>query len=173
MLESVRQRLYPFARRDVDELYLIRGDIEAKAFWDWPADCNLDDTLAFAENMLGDVKAGVSLHWTARLKSTNKFVGIFDLSELGATEDAELGFMVERSQWGQGLASEACAAVLDEAWSMGCNRVKARIHSGNRRSLRLLRHLGFQPPEISSAVLQIRPGVSRECLFFELAKPIR
>ena len=54
------------------------------------------------------------------------FVGLCDLSELHPEKSADLGFMLMRRYWGQGLAQEAVTAVLAFAQQLGLASGHAR-----------------------------------------------
>jgi RimJ/RimL family protein N-acetyltransferase len=168
MMETDRLILTPFSQADVPDLFAIRGDPQAMAFWDWPLDASLEDTKGAAEFMLSDVERQEAIYWTARLKSDNGFVGVFDLSEL-LSEAADLGFMIVRQLEGRGYAFEAAARVVAEARERGLRSLKARIHAGNTRSQSLLERLGFVA--VTEADVEIRPGVTRLCSFFRLDFP--
>lgn len=161
-----RLTLEPFVLADADDLFSIRGDSLAMAHWDWPADTDIEQSIAVAHMLVEDMRRGVSIYWTVRL-ADGEFVGVVDLSELTA-DRAELGFMLRRDRWGQGYASEAAGAAIAEAWKRGLASLTARIHAGNVRSKGLLSRLGFL--EAGARAVEIRPGVTRPCLFFELKR---
>jgi len=139
------------------------------AYWDWPFDASLEETAAAAEFMLRDVEDGEAIYWTARRKSDRRFVGVFDLSDLSSLLP-DLGFMIARQFEGQGYAFEATQQVMMEAWKRGVLKLKARIHAGNLRSRRLLERLGFTLAVVPNADVEIRPGVTLVCTFFELSR---
>ena len=97
------------------------------------------------------------------------FIGIIDLSESDGVS-ADLGFMLVRDRWGQGLASEAVRRVIDAAWELGLRRLRARIHADNDRSARFLKRLGFAFQ--TAREMEIRPGVTKLCHFFALERPL-
>jgi RimJ/RimL family protein N-acetyltransferase len=166
-LLTKRLILAPLTIRDADELFAVRGDPEAMAFWDWPSDASPQVTAAIVEQLLRDVASGGTCVWTVRLRSEGSFVGLCDLSEIQAHPSADIGFMLARRFWGLGLAQEVVAWVLEQARTLGLESVHARIHSGNNRSRRLLERTGFmEVGEIFSC--QIRPGVYRDCRRFEI-----
>jgi RimJ/RimL family protein N-acetyltransferase len=73
------------------------------------------------------------------------FVGYAGLKEanLGGLE---LGAAIWPRHWGQGLAAEACRAVLDDAFGrLRAPRVLACADAPNLRSLALIARLGFRP----------------------------
>ncbi|HUO92141.1 MAG TPA: GNAT family N-acetyltransferase [Rhizomicrobium sp.] len=156
--------LTPFSLDDADELFLIRGDAEAMRYWDWPCDRTSADTRLVAQRMLEDVQTGTAKIWTVRLED-RAFVGVVDLSEI-ANGEADLGFMIRRDFWGDGLAFGACVLALLNARAMNLHRLKARIHADNARSRKLLQRLGFAVAETRD--VEIRAGVVKRCEFFAL-----
>jgi [ribosomal protein S5]-alanine N-acetyltransferase len=163
-----RLTLNHLASEDTNDLFEVRGDPEAMAFWDCPADASPSVTATIVEHMLRDVASGTAEYWTLRLRSDESFVGLCDLSEIQPHESADIGFMFVRRFWGLGLAQEAVACVLEHARVLGLKTVLARIHSQNERSARLLQRAGFKPVE-TNYDLEVRPGVFRSCKRFEMA----
>jgi RimJ/RimL family protein N-acetyltransferase len=160
--------LAPFALTDADELYLVRGDAEAMAFWDWPADERPVATRAAAAHMLDDIAHGDARIWTIRRDRDGAFIGVVDLGGIGE-RSADLGFMIRRDFWGRGYAFGAATLAVRHGWAMGLARLNARCHEDNRRSQRLLLRLGFTTLEARE--MEIRPGVTRLCRFFALNRP--
>ncbi|HEV3426497.1 MAG TPA: GNAT family protein, partial [Paraburkholderia sp.] len=65
---------------------------------------------------------------------------------------AEIGFCLQRRQWGKGYMSEAAAAVVEHAFeAVKLNRIEADIDPRNTASARVLERLGF-----------VREGLLRE-----------
>src|SRR5262245_47938109 len=155
------------APQDAHDVFEVRGDPEAMAFWDWPADASPAVTATMIEQMLSDVASGQARYWTVRLRSDASFAGLCDLSEMQAHQSADIGFMIVRRFWGLGLGQEAVACVLDQARALGLKSVRARIHSENERSGRLLKRAGFKEVEAIPG-FEIRPGVYRSCKRFEM-----
>lgn len=60
-------------------------------------------------------------------------------------EPFELGYWITPDAWGRGYATEAGAAVLGIARSLGISRLAAGHYVDNPASGRVLRKLGFQP----------------------------
>jgi ribosomal-protein-alanine N-acetyltransferase len=147
---------------DAPDLFEVRGDPQAMEFWDWPADPNPAITQALVARMIQEVSAGRATHWALRLRADRTFVGVCDLSELGYGDCADLGFMLVRRHWGQGLAQEAVTAILEYARQLGLRSVHARVHDGSERSVRLLERAGFVVTQLIPQ-LEIRPGVFRDC----------
>jgi RimJ/RimL family protein N-acetyltransferase len=80
-----------------------------------------------------------------------RFLGLAALSYLGALvpgieESAiEIGWWLDPGAWGRGIASEAAAAIRDEAFGrLGAQRIVARIQPGNHASERVAVRLGMR-----------------------------
>jgi RimJ/RimL family protein N-acetyltransferase len=60
-------------------------------------------------------------------------------------DDVELAYRLARPAWGQGIASEAGAALVEYAFrTIGLSRVVAVTYPANRASQRVLERIGFQ-----------------------------
>src|SRR5580765_3863480 len=161
-LATARLVLDALALEDARDLFAVRGDPAAMAFWDWPADPNPEATVAVVAEMIREASAGHAKYWALRLRSDRTFVGLCDLSELRPGDSADIGFMLVRRHWDQGLAQEAVMAVLENAREIGLRSVYARVHDQNERSVRLLKRVGFVAVQMIPH-FEIRPGVFRSC----------
>jgi len=161
-LQTDRLVLNELAPEDASDLFAVRGDPEAMAFWDWPADSDVAVTAVNVHQMLEEVRAGHAKYWTVRLRIARAFVGMCDLSQLRPSQSADLGFLFVRRYWGRGLAQEAVGRILDYARDIGLKYIYARVHDQNERSIRLLDRLGFSEAK-AMPQLEIRPGVFRDC----------
>lgn len=81
--------------------------------------------------------------------------------------ECELGYTFERSQWGQGYASEAARCVFDYACGVRrLPRVVSLIHPDNVRSLRVARRFALTTEDVvllgdSSRVRLVWPGMGQ------------
>jgi RimJ/RimL family protein N-acetyltransferase len=57
----------------------------------------------------------------------------------------ELGYWIVRSHWGRGIATEACAALVDIARTLGLGAIEGAHFLDNPASGRVLEKLGFTP----------------------------
>jgi RimJ/RimL family protein N-acetyltransferase len=73
-------------------------------------------------------------------------VGVIGSAGMGEHEgEAEIGYWIARDHWGRGYATEAAAAVLRIARTLGHRRVLAGHFADNLASGKVLRKLGFVP----------------------------
>lgn len=169
VLTTARLTLSPLAIADAPDLFAMRGDAETMRFRDWPGDETLERCTAAIGHFLGKMARGESLYWTARFIEDGSHAGLFDLSGL-QSDTPRLGFMVPREVRRQGIASEACAALIAQARARGHRTLVARIHDGDRASGGLLGQFGFLESEPKRSVA-VRPGVETLCRFYAL--PLR
>lgn len=79
-----------------------------------------------------------------RSRATGEVVGFAGLVHPGGQDEPELKYALERAWWGQGLATEAGAALL--AWgreSLGMDRIQATVAEEHGSSRRVLAKLGM------------------------------
>lgn len=91
-------------------------------------------------------RAKQAYHFIIRTRGEGAFVGEIAIHSLSwGSRHGELGYHIERSQWGHGYASEAAAELV--RWGFGhakLRRLEAVISEGNAASARVLRKLGFR-----------------------------
>lgn len=82
--------------------------------------------------------------YLVELKDGGTPAGICGLLKRDVLEDVDVGFAFLPEFWSQGYASEAVAAVVEDARRRGFTRVLAITSPDNERSIHLLRKLGFR-----------------------------
>ena len=88
-------------------------------------------------------------HWAIQDKSTGLIHGWTELSKLrpwsGPSDEIALSYVLRRASWGQGIATEAAARLLQCALeAQRLDRVMAVIMAGNSASERVLEKLGMR-----------------------------
>ena len=136
-LETPRLILRPFALRDAEAMYALLRDPVVNTFLPWfPA-----QTLAEAEEMLRSrYIGGPGVHYAVCLRGEDAPIGYVSLAE-GPAHD--LGYGLARAHWGQGIPSEAAAAVLAEARRAGLAFVTATHDVHNPASGGVMRKIGM------------------------------
>ena len=90
--------------------------------------------------------------WLVELKSTGEAIGTIGMKAKPDYGWVEFGYLFKRAWWGQGIATEAAAAVLAWADAAGISPLYARVLPDNTASVRVLQRAGFEfvrigPPE--------------------------
>ena len=140
-LRTERLLLRSFESTDVDDVWTYASDPEVAQFRPLPDPYTRDDALDF-------VNRQICTDW-----STNpEFAAVFGPQVIGGLslhvnvehETAELGYLLGRRWWGQGLATEAARAVVEWGFqSFKLHKVYARAHVENKRSWRVMEKLGM------------------------------
>ena len=91
-------------------------------------------------------RAKQAYHFIIRTRGEDDFVGEIAIHSIHwGSRHGELGYHIERSQWGRGYATEASLALV--RWSFDrarLHRLEAVVSEGNAASVRVLRKLGFR-----------------------------
>lgn len=144
-IESPRLFLRPVAAPDLPDLLEVNGDPEVTRFLPYETWQSLADAESWLARMAAMVAAGTGQVFALVRRADAKVVGdllLFRYDEGSAR--VELGYVLGRAHWGQGLMREAvaaaCAMAIDE---LGMRRIEAEVNPENRASCRLLQQVGF------------------------------
>ncbi len=131
--------------RDVDDLFRIYSDAEAMKYWSSLPMTDRGEAEALVASVREFFEAQTLLQWGVWHRDDSKTIGTVTLASLDLRNlRAEIGFMLSRDRWGQGLMSEALGALLDYAFGeLELERIEADVDPRNEASLRLLERLGF------------------------------
>ena len=79
------------------------------------------------------------------LKGDRSLVGIISLKDIDlVNKKANLGYWIGDQYWGNGIASESVALVINHAFSvLGLEEVYANVYSENKASMRVLEKNGM------------------------------
>lgn len=162
ILKTSRLTLRPQQQEDAVSLFAILGDRDAMRFWNRPALSHLAVAEELVVEQQAAVESGLCRYWT--VLETSEPVGSVDLS-LIRDAGAELGFLFRRDRWGLGLASEAVAAVVDEAFGpMRLTHLAAGVQAGNLAAIRVLEKTGFG--RVKEAQVRLAGGALASCAFY-------
>lgn len=101
---------------------------------------------------------GTRLRLLVCAKDDGRIVGVASLGGIAAwpSLDCHIGYWLAAGETGKGLMRDAVAALVDHAFEDRClHRVAANILSANRRSLALVRALGFAREGVLRGLIEI------------------
>lgn len=145
-LETPRLTLREFADGDAEAIQIYAGDPEVTRFTSWGPNTP-ETTAAVLASWLLDQK--VSPRTECTLAIVRKEDGIliggvgFGMTDWNSGT-ANFGYVLQRSAWGKGYATEASRAVVDLALNeLGLRRLIAHCEPAHAASLSVLNQLGF------------------------------
>ncbi len=146
---TARLTLSPVTERDLADLFRVNNDPEVTRYLPYPAWQSMDDANAWFERtksrFVEKTAAQFAIHIDATDEQPTQTIGnalIFNFS--AAHEVAEIGYVLGRSHWGLGYASEAMRPLIDYAFdALGAHRLEAKLDPRNTASAKVLTKLGF------------------------------
>lgn len=141
-LETKRLCLRPPCLNDASEMFKYASDPQVTKWLSFPTHQTLHDSKeALATHFMADPLG----KWGIVYRPTNTFIGTISLMNFTA-HSAELGYVIDRDFWGQGIVCEAANALLDLAFNeLDLAQVHAVHATANKQSERVLEKLKMQP----------------------------
>lgn len=146
-LEGERVAIRPLAMSDAEPMFGYASDPAVTHFLPWHPATLIDTVRAFLLQQLARRRRGESVGFAIELRDSGRMIGSTDLMGLkvGDRDSAELGYILAREYWGQGLMTEAARLTLQYGFSsLGLRRVDAFADTDNIGSRRVLEKLGMR-----------------------------
>lgn len=132
--------LRPFGDADASAFFTWAGDPEVAQSLFWDAHPDIDYTRRFLREVVA------SHQWFLAICNNGTPVGAITLDRGVGRADcrAELGYVLKREVWGQGIATEAVRLALSVGFqSLGVSRIEALVDPQNLASIRVLEKSGM------------------------------
>jgi RimJ/RimL family protein N-acetyltransferase len=182
---SPAQRLIPPSIVETPRLYMRRPilgdadhifceyatDPEVTRYLTWSPHQSIEDTRAFLRAATQRWEEGAAYDWVICPRDEGKVVGMVGCRVAG--HKAELGYVLARRLWGQGIMPEAAAAIMHWAIAQpAIRRVWAVCDVGNLASARVLEKIGMQPEGILRhwLIRPSHPDEPRDCLVYSIVR---
>lgn len=152
-LHTARLLLRPIVAGDQQRIHEGLSDPRVNAHTGI-AYASYEDTARQMDWYAGLAASGTGAWWAVCLSpGPDELIGAIGLTQLVADHRrAEVGYWLLPGWWGQGLASEALAALLAHAFGpLGLHRIGAEVDTDNPRSRALLERHGFRHEGIRRA----------------------
>ena len=154
---------------DLEDVFEYASDPAVPEFLLWRPHESIGYTRAYLRFISKLYKKGKMYDWGITLDG--KIIGTVGFSSISLSNNsAEIGYVLNRKFWGQGIACEAVLAVLDFGFKrMDFNRIEALIFPENQRSKRVLLKCGFQCEGIRRSAMLVK-GEYRDVEVFSILK---
>ena len=164
-LQTSRLDLRPFAESDLDEMSTLMANADFMRFS--LGVFSREQTAGFLEKVQARDHAGLPSQFAVILRGNERLIGYcgFFLQTVDDAEELEIGYRLDPSSWGRGLATEAARAVRDHAFNdLELSRVISLIHPDNIASRRVAKKNGMKPEKqtIFRGFPTIVFGINRE-----------
>lgn len=132
-----------FTLADLPTLHAILSDPVTMQFW--PAPFDLAATERWVQRSL-DAYANGFGRYALILKNSGALIGDAGLMHIDVNGNPEndLGYILDKSYWGQGLATEAAASILEYGKYLGLTRIVASMETKHLASRRVAEKVGFR-----------------------------
>lgn len=123
----------------------MNGDPEVTRFLPYASWKSEEDAQAWLARMQALAETGTGRQFVISLNASGKVIGTVLLFRFDAgSARAELGYVLGRAHWGQGLMEEALRAFCGHLFTAaGLRRLEAEVDPANEPSNALLARLGF------------------------------
>lgn len=145
ILETNRLMLRPWSETDATDLFVQASHPEVGPAAGWPVHQSVEESREIIKTVLSQPET-----YALVLKETGQMIGSIGLmiGKKGglklADSEAEIGYWIGHSFWGQGLVPEASQVLLDYGYSqLNLEKIWCRAFVENRKSLRVQEKLGF------------------------------
>lgn len=158
MIETQRLRLLPWKDEDWRSFHLIATDREVMRYVTGGEPWAEERTRQFVGGQTALFAERGFCRWRLELKATGETAGFCGGGKLHGFDGIETGWWLARHLWGQGLATEAAQAAIDDLFGrIGLAQVISVAARENLASLRIMEKLGFRfAEEIEYKGFQVR-----------------
>jgi RimJ/RimL family protein N-acetyltransferase len=147
ILETERLVLRHLQTADLESLYALYRDPEIRRYFP-DGTRTLEETKEELEVFLhGHPKRPELGLWATIEKSSGAFLGRCGLLpwRIDGRDEVELAYLIDKSRWGEGLATEAARGIVEHASRvLGLARLICLITPGNERSVAIARKVGMR-----------------------------
>jgi ribosomal-protein-alanine N-acetyltransferase len=143
-ITTLRLILRPFTSQDAGPLHRILGDRDVLRYFPNPTSPSLDRVEKTIADQLKHWEEYAYGWWAIQLRAAGEFVGWCGLQFLPETEETEVGYLLGKPFWGQGLATEGARASLSFGFDdLGLGTIVAIVHPENVASQRVIEKLNM------------------------------
>lgn len=144
-LETERLILRKLTLDDLEDVYAYSSDEEVTRFLRWGPHTTPAQTESYLREVLQEYNEGRDGPWGIEHRTSGRVVGAIHLMAIRARHRrAEIGFLLSKAYWGQGLMTEALLRVLRYVFEdVGLNRVEAFCLVDNLAGMRVLEKAGM------------------------------
>lgn len=143
IIQTPRLVLRPPIGSDIEPMMVIHQDPDVMKYLDSHVSGDIGVAWRNVAIMIGHWSISGFGPWTIMLKESSQIIGRAGLWYPAGAANVELGWMIRRSDWGRGFATEAASAALEWAWQhVDTEHIVSTISAANTPSIRIAEKLG-------------------------------
>jgi RimJ/RimL family protein N-acetyltransferase len=143
IIETPRLVLRPPIGSDIEPMMVIHQDPDVMKYLDSRVSGDIATAWRNVAMMIGHWSISGFGPWIVVMKESSQIIGRAGLWYPAGAADVELGWMIRRSDWGRGFATEAASAALKWAWQhVDTDHIVSLISAANTPSIRIAEKLG-------------------------------
>lgn len=145
-LESSRLLYHDLAEADKQEIFLMRSDPQIYQFLDRKPAQSVDDIVTFVESIQTAFTNHNGISWVLIEKLSRQVVGYIGLWRINIENNrGEIGYVLKKQYWGQGLMKEAIDTVVRFGFKqLQLHSIMADVNPLNNNSIRVLEKCNFK-----------------------------
>ncbi|MCM3900480.1 MAG: GNAT family N-acetyltransferase [Pyrinomonadaceae bacterium] len=171
-INATRVSLRWISEQDVDALYRIFSNTEVMRYWSTPPLADRNAAVDLLQEIHDGFRKQAVLKWGIARRADDALIGTATLFNLNLDNHrAEIGYCLDRAQWGKGYMNEALQALLAYAFDeLALHRIEADVDPRNSASLKTVERLGFQREGYLRERWQVN-GEIQDAVFYGLLRP--
>ena len=143
-IETPRLILRAFTEQDIDPLHRILSEPEALRYFPQTEPPSREQVERLIARQLEHWEKYNYGWWAVTLPTDQELMGWCGLQFLPETDETEVGYLLGKTHWGQGFATEAAKASLQFGFgTLGFQTIVAIVHPENKASIRVIEKLGM------------------------------
>ena len=144
-IETERLHFRNLTWQDLDDLARIYQDPEVMKYRLHPEPATREQTQEMLEKILSHWQQYNFGRWAVICSHNQQLIGHCGLEVLAGTSEVEVNYLLDRTYWGKGLATEAAREALRYGFEeLGCDRLVAIAKPENIASRRVMEKAGMQ-----------------------------
>ncbi len=162
-LKTERLILRKMKITDSEDMFEYSKDPEVTKYLLWSPHTEYSQSLEYLRFLQGRYRAGDFYDWGIVLKDSGKMIGTCGFTSLDfGNNSGEVGYVINRSYWGKGIASEALAQVMRFGFmELNLHRLEARYMAENVSSRRVMEKCGMSFEGIKRSSMFVK-GIYRD-----------
>lgn len=130
---------------DTEDMYEYAGRPDVTKYLTWLPHPDREYTREYLQYLGNRYAAGMFYDWAVVYEPDCKMVGSCGFTAFNCSSDsAEVGYVLNPSYWGKGIATEALSRVLEFGFEeLGLHRIEAKFIEENERSRRVMEKVGM------------------------------